>query len=402
VRVLTVGNMYPPHHFGGYELVWRSAVTHLRDAGHDVRVLTTDFRRPELPPGTPEDRDVHRDLRWWWRDHAWPRHGLRERLVLERQNAATFRRHAASFAPDVVAWFAMGGLTLSLLEHARRRGLPAVAFVQDDWLVYGPGQDAWARLFRRRGGHLLAPTAERVTGVPLRLRDADAVRWLFVSASTRERAADLGGWRPERSDVAHSGFDRTWLQERSDAPAWRWRLLSVGRLDARKGIETAIAALALLPPEATLTIAGDGEPAYERKLRDLAAQLGLADRITFAGGQDRAGLARLYADADAVVFPVTWEEPWGLVPLEAMAVGRPVVATGRGGSAEYLADGSNCLLFAAGEAAGLAASVARLAGDAALRTQLIAGGLETAPRHTDAVFNAAAEAALLAEVGLRS
>jgi glycosyltransferase involved in cell wall biosynthesis len=392
--------MYPPHHFGGYELVWRSAVAHLREGGHAVRVLTTDFRRPEIAPGTPEDDDVHRELRWWWRDHAWPHFGLRERLAIERQNAQTFARHAESFAPDVVAWFAMGGLTLSLLEHARRRGIPAVAFVQDDWLVYGPGQDAWARLFRRRGGRLLAPAAERATGVPLRLRDPEAIRWLFVSASTRERAAELGGRRPARSEIAHSGFDRTWLRERSDAPAWRWRLLIVGRLDPRKGIETAIAALGLLPPEATLTIAGDGEPAYERRLRELAARIGSPGRVTFAGGQDRAGLAGLYADADAVVFPVTWEEPWGLVPLEAMAVGRPVVATGRGGSAEYLADGVNSLLFAAGDAAALAAAVRRLAGDPALRAQLIAGGHETAPRHTDAVFNAAAEAALLDEARL--
>src|SRR4051812_18996778 len=41
VRVLTVGNLYPPHHFGGYEQVWRSAVQHLRAQGHDVRVLAT-------------------------------------------------------------------------------------------------------------------------------------------------------------------------------------------------------------------------------------------------------------------------------------------------------------------------------------------------------------------------
>ena len=51
-----------------------------------------------------------------------------------------------------------------------------------------------------------------------------------------------------------------------------------------------------------------------------------------------------------VVFPVRWEEPWGLVPIEAMARGRPVVATGRGGSGEYLRDGENCVLFEADDA----------------------------------------------------
>ena len=48
--------MYPPHHLGGYELVWRAAVRHLRGRGHDVRVLTTGFRLPA--PGEPEDEVV--------------------------------------------------------------------------------------------------------------------------------------------------------------------------------------------------------------------------------------------------------------------------------------------------------------------------------------------------------
>ena len=60
VRVLTVGNMYPPHHHGGYELVWESAVEHLRARGHEVRVLTTDTRTDTVETDGP---DVHRELR---------------------------------------------------------------------------------------------------------------------------------------------------------------------------------------------------------------------------------------------------------------------------------------------------------------------------------------------------
>ena len=92
-----------------------------------------------------------------------------------------------------------------------------------------------------------------------------------------------------------------------------------------------------------------------------------------------------------MVFPVRWEEPWGLVPLEAMAKGRPVLATGRGGSAEYLRDGENCLLFEADDSSALARALHRLASDPALRARLRAGGLETAPRHTEALFNQAVE-----------
>jgi glycogen(starch) synthase len=65
------------------------------------------------------------------------------------------------------------------------------------------------------------------------------------------------------------------------------------------------------------------------------------------------------------------------------------VATGRGGSGEYLRDGQNALLFEAGDAGALAGAVTRLAGDPALRARLREGGAATAPLHTEAVFNAA-------------
>jgi glycogen synthase len=108
----------------------------------------------------------------------------------------------------------------------------------------------------------------------------------------------------------------------------------------------------------------------------------------------REELPARYAAADAVLFPVRWREPWGVVPLEAMGVGRPVVATGRGGSGEYLRDGENALLFDAEDPAALAARVERLASDEMLRARLRAGGLETARSHTAAAHDARATAVL--------
>jgi len=126
--------------------------------------------------------------------------------------------------------------------------------------------------------------------------------------------------------------------------------------------------------------------------------VGVADRVHFAGQRGRAEIVKAYGDADAVVFPVRWREPWGLVPLEAMGRGRPVVATGRGGSGEYLRDEHNCLLFEADDADSLAAALRRLATDESLRARLRGNGLDTARRHTEAVFNRAVEDALTAAV----
>jgi glycogen(starch) synthase len=376
--------MYPPHHLGGYELVWRSAVRHLRSQGHEVRVLTTDFRLTD--PAEPEDADVHRELRWWWHDHEFPDYSVRERLQIERGNARVLQRHLGDLQPELVTWWSMGGMSMTLLERVRRRGLPAVAFVHDDWLDYGPRVDAWLKLFTGpRRGRLAGP-AQALLRMPTRVDFDTAARYVFVSERTRRRAREAGR-NPRDTGIAHSGIDPAYLDPRPDHP-WEWQLLYVGRIDERKGIATVVDALAQLP-DATLTIVGEGDPAAEEKLRAQADRLDVGDRIRLDGFRTRAELPAAYAAADVTIFPVIWEEPWGLVPLESMALARPVIATGRGGSAEYLRHEDNALLYEAGDADALAAAVRRLAHDPGLRARLRVGGEKTAPLYTEDVFNAA-------------
>jgi glycogen(starch) synthase len=384
MRILTVGNMYPPHHLGGYELVWQSAVRHLRAAGHAVRVLTTDHREAH-GTGT-EDADVHRELRWYWREHDFPRPGLTERLALERHNAAVFDRHLAEHAPELVSWWAMGGMSLSMIERARRRGLPSNAVVCDDWMLYGPEVDAWTRFFRRRPS--LRRFAGYMTGIPTRVDLGAIGTALFPSERTKDRA--LGAVALADPDVCPQGIDRS-LFRPAAAGRWGWRLLYVGRIDPRKGIAIAIEALAELPRETTLTIAGAGDAVHRAELRRNAAALGLEERVGFLV-RSREALPAVYAEADVLVFPVVWEEPWGLVPLEAMSVGRPVVASGRGGSGEYLRDRENCLLFDPDAGPHRLAEVIReLAGDGHLRQRLRKGGLETAARISEERWNRTVE-----------
>jgi glycosyltransferase involved in cell wall biosynthesis len=382
VRILCVGSLYPPHHLGGYELIWRAAVDDLRARGHVVRVLASDHREARAV-GAPEDADVHRDLRWYWRDHVFPRLGPRARLALERSNAATFDRHLDEFAPDVVSWWAMGGMSLSLFERARRRGLPGVAFVFDDWLIYGPLTDAWIRFATRPG--VPAELLERVTGLPTCFDPQASAHFVFTSEETRR--VSLERWSLEPTEIAHGGIDAAFLEAPVPPAEWAWRLLYVGRIDPRKGIATAISALSRLPDQATLRVVGGGDETHLAELRDLVERLGLGRRVNFDGPCPRDRLAGVYAAADAVIFPVEWAEPWGLVPLEAMACERPVVATGTGGSAEYLRDGENCLLYTPGDAAELAGRLELLAGDPGLRERLRRAGVGTARAHTDAAFH---------------
>lgn len=374
MRILAVGSLYPPYHLGGYELVWQAAVGALRAKGHDVRVVAVDDRLGRAP-AADEEPGVHRELRWYWRDHEFPRRSWRERLALERHNHAVLRRHLADHGPHVVSWWSMGGLSLSLIESVRRAGVPAVGWVNDGWLIYGPQVDPWlegwrGRLRPRRLGRVL-------TGVPTAVDLGAAARWVFCSEAMRRPALERVP-RLRATAVLHQGVAPVF--KAAEPAPWRGRLLYAGRVDERKGLLTLVDAVLGLP-EVTLRIVGVGDEATTRRLRERAAPAG--DRIAIEPAVERPALVQVYADSDAVVFPVEWPEPWGLVPLEAMAVGRPVVATGRGGSAEYLRHESNALLFEAGDADALRAALRRLGADPALRAMLRAGGLKTAGRLTE-------------------
>jgi glycosyltransferase involved in cell wall biosynthesis len=318
-----------------------------------------------------------------------------ERFRVERHNHQVLDRHIRDLCPDVVSFWPMGGLSHSLIESVGRGGRPIVAFVHDQWLDYGRFFDQWSRMFYGTKGRMLAAPVERVTGIPTRV-NYDVGRYVFVSEFLRQKALEITNLRD--TAVAPSGISPEFFPAGPEHD-WSWRLLFVGRLHPDKGIHDAVAALERLPQEATLTFVGTWDPRDERTLAEMIAARGHTDRVTMLGQQAPEAVAELYRSHDALLFPVRWDEPWGLVPIEAMASGCPVIATRRGGSAEYLRDGENALIVAAEDPAAIDSAVRRLAADKKLRGRLRRGGGETAPRHTEPIFNQAVERHLLEVVG---
>jgi len=351
--------------------------------GHQVTVLTTTTRRPGVvTPAGERQAGVRRELDWWWDDHRIISPSPQRRLTIEWRNHRALNRAIAEVRPDVVSVWNMGGMSLGLLTSVARQRIPMVLAVCDDWLIYGPTLDAWSRMFLglSRLGQLVAS----VTGLPANL----PVRswpgaYCFVSEFTRRAAERDSGWFFPLSTVVGSGIE---AGEFATAPVmtpreWDWRLLYVGRVEPRKGVETAIRALCRLPARATLQITGPADPVHRNALDILVEELGLRGRVVFTQ-VDRSELAATYRRADVLIFPPVWSEPFGLVPVEAMACETPVVATGTGGSGEFLTDDQNCLLFPAGDVEALAGVLRRLAGDGPLRQRLVEGGRKTASELT--------------------
>jgi len=378
MNVLVLTNMYPPHHYGGYELSCRDVVDRFRARGHEVTVLTSTVRVAGVAdPPDERARGVRRDLSLYWDDHRLLSPPVWRRAAIERTNHAALRSALADAQPDVVSVWNMGAMSLGLLTSLIEHDVPIAYNVYDDWLVYGPKLDAWTRLFRRRPR--LARAVRARTGVPTTLPDFPrAGTYCFMSDYIRMRAQRDAGWTPERSTVVLGGIDEADFPPAvPHSKGWTGRLLYAGRIDDRKGIHVAIDALELLPNETTLDIVGRGDDEYRARLDTQIERLGVRDRVLF-DVVERDELAARFVDADAFIFPVLWDEPFGLVPIEAMACATPVIATGTGGSAEFLEHEANCLLVPRGDARALAAAVRRLAAEPDLRARIVAGGLRTA------------------------
>jgi glycosyltransferase involved in cell wall biosynthesis len=382
-RILTLTNWFPPHSRGGYEILCDDIVTSLAARGHEVEVLCSDDRLSGAPGSDERPFPIQRVLRMYWRDGAPWRPDLRTQVEIERHNQRQLEAALDRIRPDVVSVWHMGALSLNLLSGVARRELPMVYGICDDWLTYGLALDPWSGYWRRTPAHRAAARAvTRLSGLPTLLPDLGATGcFCFISAATRDRARADSPWCYPVAPVVHAGIDSA-LYPRPDATPerpWAWKLLYMGRLDARKGTDSLLRALARLPGKSTLSMIGREEAAERSRLESLAYELGVADRVTF-GWVEHTATPDVYREHDCLVFPSTWPEPFGLVPLEAMASGVPVVATGVGGSSEFLVDGVNCLLFPPEDDAALAKAVLRLAGDVALREHLRHNGWETAGR----------------------
>jgi D-inositol-3-phosphate glycosyltransferase len=225
-------------------------------------------------------------------------------------------------APDVVhSHFWMSGR--AALAAARPLGIPVVHTFH-----------ALGVVKRRHQGDKDTSPPERLAEEEAIVRDAS----LLVATSSDEmfELARLGA-DLHRVRVVPCGVDIGHF--RPDGPAQgrdgRPRVLVVCRLVERKGVGNVVCALGDVP-SAELVIAGGpaagelDEDVEATRLRQLAHESGVADRVRLLGRVDRADLPALIRSAD-VVACVPWYEPFGIVPLEAMACGVPVVASSVGG-----------------------------------------------------------------------
>jgi glycosyltransferase involved in cell wall biosynthesis len=332
----------------------------LAGRGHSV-VVYTRANRPDLPrrvsfcPGVQVEHVV-----------AGPEAEIEKDQLLPHMAAfaAQLTRRWERSRPDLVhAHFWMSGLAAT--QAAGVLDLPVV----QTFHALGTVKRRWQ--------------ADADTSPPSRIgterRVAHVVDRVIATCTDEVRELSKLGVPRARIDVVPCGVDIEHFHPAAAAnpgpeATRRRRLIALGRLVPRKGIDDAIRALAKIP-EVELMIVGGPAPEHidfdpeVRRLRAVAVQFGVGERVLFTGRIERDQLPAVLCTGDALL-AVPWYEPFGIAPLEAMACGLPVVATAVGGMLDTVVHGTTGLLVEPGAVEGLAEAVRGLLVDDERRRQM--------------------------------
>jgi phosphatidylinositol alpha-1,6-mannosyltransferase len=335
-------------------------IRHLKARGHDIDVFTSSYRglRDQVVHGIRVFRFRYFPARW-------------ERLTHEETAPDRVRRH------PIYLLMAICYVVAGMIGAARvaRRGRYDIIHVH--WPLPHALMGYAARL--ACGARLISTFyGVEVTWVRTKLkflkpflwwvlRTSDAVT--VISTFTRDQVAWAGKANVHIIPFG-AGVSMAELQEApvTKSPVGPGQILFVGRLVERKGIPHLIEAVGKLrgKRDVRATIVGGG-PLYGR-LRDLTVELGVSDIVSLPGSVPLETLVRLFQDADLFVLPAVVDamgcsEGLGVVLIEAMSYGKPVVASRVGGIPDVVEDGATGILVTPGSADDLAQAIDELLGD---------------------------------------
>lgn len=366
----------PAPAYGAIEGQMTAHARGLSALGHELHVITV--ASPADPQGSSAVQDLP-GVRFHRLGAAYEgsqRQGLRELVSSQLRFARSARRLYRELAPDVIHWHARYACWLGLAEaerHARATFYHAHNWKAAERMSYAPLS------MRRNAARVGAAIDRRIARRLARGNGRLVAVSEFVAQSIREQA----GIAAERVSVVTNVVDPELFAPTGPSdPRARADILFIGRLAQEKGLETLIRALPGLlreVPDATLTVVGPASGGterggYERRCRDLVEQANLTDRVRFVGPVPNRELPAWIRASRMLAVPSVWGEPCGVVVLEALACGVPVIGSRVGGIPELLGDARTGRLCEAGDVDAWSRALAEVWRDVGLREQCAVQG----------------------------
>jgi glycosyltransferase involved in cell wall biosynthesis len=344
MKILFLHSLEDPERGGGAEQTLWTLMRGLRDVGHECVLLATSDK-----PGL--ERREREGITVWQagiRNVYWPFHQKRPaapwRLVWHALDSVNpwmqgyLREVVATEEPEVASVHNLPGWSAASWVTLARLGVPAVQVLHDYYPIC-----VKASMYRQGRNCTGQCAGCRVFRLPHRALSRRLAAVVGVSQFMLDRHRKLGYFEGvPMQRVIHNARAPQALGVENMPPAEPHsglRFGFIGRLDPSKGIEPLVAAfLAVDLPDAELWIAGSGKQDYEKRLRGSIRD----SRIRLLGRQRPADF---YPQVDVVVVPSLWNEALGMVVAEALAFGKPVIGSRRGGIPEMVRHGENGLLF---------------------------------------------------------
>lgn len=367
MRVLHITPTYlPAVRYGGPIYSVHGLCKALATLGHEVHVFTTNVDGRGVSD-VPLDRPVERDgvnVRYFPTT-------LGRRLYRSPKMGRALAASLPSF--DIVHLHSVFLWPMSVAARiARAQGVPYILSPHGmlvDALIRRKARlfkTAWIALFEQE--NIAAAAVLHLTAQI----EAEEFRKLGLAAQRLEVIPNGLDFPPEAAQAKRGSIA-------ARPAAIKWRIVSLGRLNWKKGLERLIEAMAYVP-DAELVLAGNDEDHYRVVLERLARRRGLSDRVFYTGALYDARKWSLLRSADLFVMP-SYSENFGLAALEAMACGVPVVVTPQVGLARDIEDAAAGLVVA-GEPEVLGAALAHLLSAPERRARMGAAGRVAAGRYS--------------------
>ena len=296
----------------------------------------------------------------------------------EQLHATAVPTHALSFPPwrKPLAWFQRRS-AIGRLETLVNQLDPAMIHVNDIWWVPHTVRAIASRM--SNPVPIVAHVRQEIEPAKVRRYELDRVDAVIAISRQIEQSLIAGGVSAKKVRTLYSGIDLSERQRTHDDQAIR-RMLglpngavllgTVANLFPRKGYEVMLQALPAIVraiPTVHYVMVGSDDHGYADRLKRLAHELKIIDRVHIVGFQDP--VQPFLSALDLYVHPALMEG-FGIAVVEAMAMGKAVVATTTGGVPEVVAQGETGLLVPPGDVESLAATVVSLLEDRALREQM--------------------------------